>query len=228
MSKNTQPVLRPVKVEHYTDEFGIIHQKDPIIMQYTPGYIEQLYSDDARQMDMQRIRMEYVQDVLGVTYTHQADCLEIGPGRGYFMQFAKGSLGSLEGYDIVDSLYSTVTQQEALSRQWDILFMYDVIEHLPSLTDLFKYKFKYAVLSVPGLPPLHYKGPDPTAELERLGWHHYKPNEHLHYFDPCSFKRFSDANKFRLLRSSNPEDALRSHEGVHPNIITYTIENLND
>lgn len=84
-------------------------------------------------------------------------------------------------------------------KKYDLVFLCDVLEHIPDfriLDKVFK-KTEHVFVSVPMLPP--------SQELE--GWRHFKydTGEHLHYFTKGSLDLFFAVRGFELVKSGKPE-----------------------
>lgn len=92
----------------------------------------------------------------------------------------------------------------------DILTMWDVIEHLHNPAELIqKFKAKYLFLCTPNV--------DAAGELAE--WKHYRPGEHLHYFNLKSLTELLNQNGYRVLEHNFTEGAIRDPEKPE-NIIT--------
>ena len=84
-------------------------------------------------------------------------------------------------------------------RKYDLVFLCDVLEHIPDfrvLDKLFK-ATEHVFVSVPMLP----------AGQKLKGWRHFKyeTGEHLHYFTKASLNLFFAVRGFELIKSGKPE-----------------------
>lgn len=100
--------------------------------------------------------------------------------------------------------------------KFDVITMYDVLEHFPSLDiiEVIKKQMKgILVLSVPNFK----KG------LDVLAWKHYRPSEHVFGFSHDSIKAICKKFKLNLIECNFDESKLRLPED---NIATYIIKHL--
>ena len=111
-----------------------------------------------------------------------------------------------QGYDINPS--GPYNKVPATSAHFNIMTMWDVIEHLPApFAPILTYSPEYVVISTPNA--------DVTAMETFTEWKHYKPLEHLHYYTPKTLSMslrgigyrllFIDFSEGRLRDAQNPE-----------------------
>lgn len=131
-------------------------------------------------------------------YKKDGKILEIGCAAGFFLEVAQE-----KGYDPYGVELSEISGEYAKRRfkekvfigaveearhpdeSFDIISMFDLIEHIPYPEDIIKESFRLlkrdgiVAISTPNTNSLSHK-------LMRSRWTHYKAAEHLFYFSPCS------------------------------------------
>jgi len=121
--------------------------------------------------------------------------LDYGAGLNLLKKYAPDDV-IVDSFDIGDF---PIKYTGIRHNKYDLIFLCDVLEHIPDFQILDKVfeKTKYVYVSVPILP----KG----RKLE--GWKHFKydTKEHLHYFTKESLDLFFEARGFKLLKSGYPE-----------------------
>jgi len=127
--------------------------------------------------------------------------LDIGCAAGYFIDILQDNLWKAEGIELDHQMYGLLIKKgysisnDPLeyfnsSRQYDLITMFDVIEHLPKLQkDFAKISSLLSsrgilALSTPNIDSLQHK-------LFRSRWFQFKPIEHLHYFSPKTIHRLA-------------------------------------
>jgi hypothetical protein len=101
---------------------------------------------------------------------------------------------------------------------YDIITMFDVIEHIPDVSAFMQTIKDLLVLegiAVIATPNFHY-GLFPSIET----WKHYKPGEHLYGFSKQSMEALCKRLGLRILAAYDDESQHRPPEG---NISTYVI-----
>lgn len=97
----------------------------------------------------------------------------------------------------------------------DILTMWDVIEHLNDpLEPIRKYKPKWLFVSTPNAAAVN-------GDLKH--WKHYKPGEHIWYFDPISITKLLNDGGYIVREVNYSEGAIRDAE-VPENIMSIVAE----
>lgn len=135
------------------------------------------------------IRWEFVSSV------NPRTVLDYGAGVGWFRAFAP-KWTKVDTYDI-GPFVQTGIQHE----RYDLVTMWDVIEHIPDLDvlkDIFA-KTSYVAMAVPILPE--------GKSLKE--WKHYKPGEHLHYFTVRLLDEIMACYGFNKIKEGSPEGVLR-------------------
>lgn len=205
-------------ITYEIDKFGIMHQKNHSIFKYDQNYINILKSSN----DIQSIRLEIFQK--NIPNYENAKCLEIGPGNGHFMKFIKEKIPniSFEATDIAQTVVSTITIENAKTIKYDVIFLFDVLEHFNDINELFEYDFKYAYISIPYIQNLRW------LIKHQNYWHHLKPNEHLHHFiSEYSFENWINSKGYTIKFISFDEDKIRIPKiDKSKNIVSYIIEKI--
>jgi len=198
-----------------TNEYGMFYQSnidfDKMNNKYDADY---LIRNSKTNIEMAYLRLGILLGYVSYDFLRKARILELGPGNGILMAnwYSKGI--KVEGFDIVESLYTTINENTVYNTKWDILLAFDVIEHFIDIDDLWKINFEYGFFSVPY----------PPRDGIKPGWRHYRPNEHIWYFDDVAFEKWINANDYILLYKGTPEDVIRERWDLNqPNIMSYII-----
>ncbi|ESW78198.1 hypothetical protein X773_20780 [Mesorhizobium sp. LSJC285A00] len=109
-----------------------------------------------------------------------------------------------------------VDWEEALAGSWDLVAMFDVLEHIPDLSFLARLQARHLAIAVPYCRWCEL-GADGDAWFET--WRMRLPNEHLHHFDRQSLVALLGHNGFECVTLNGFEDGIRLRPGeVDPNI----------
>jgi hypothetical protein len=204
-------------LENYAiDENGVIYQVGYSELTYDFAYVELRYNHNAPVSQMAHLRLGYLLAAIGHT---PSSLLDVGYGNGEFLRTAKTLVDDCNGYDIPPAypLPSSIIQQESLySREFEVVTFFDSLEHFRTPYEIGNLRCRYVMISVPWC---HYVDREWFAE-----WKHRRPDEHLWHFGYDSLVRFFASIGFRLLRSGNPEDAIRGSLNGLPNILTAVFE----
>lgn len=164
------------------------------------GYANYVLDADVNRRTF-RERLHAIEARLGRT----GRLLDIGCALGDFLETARDEGWQVEGSEI--SLFAAnearrrglrvycgvLEDLHAPAGRYDVITMYDVIEHLPD--PIATLREVRRLLSPMGI--LHVVTPNVGGLQARLlgaAWYHYKPGEHLFYFSPATLRRaFSDA-----------------------------------
>jgi len=107
------------------------------------------------------------------------------------------------GYDVNPHCGFTEIPTEKI----DILTMWDVIEHLPDpVAALKKIDAEWVFLSTPNLESVR-------GDIRQ--WRHYRPYEHIHYFDLPSLTVILDHAGYKILDHNYEEGEIRDPENPH-------------
>lgn len=117
--------------------------------------------------------------------------LDYGSGIGWFRAFAPPGVQ-------VDTFEVMPVPQTGITRQaYDLLTLWDVLEHLPSLATIepLLLAVQHVAISIPILPP----------DKSWIGWKHFKPYEHLFYPTHEQLKALFESFGFAEVRRGQPE-----------------------
>ena len=205
-------------LENYeVDKFGVIHQLNAKPIPYDEEYLTyyENLSDRTIKLGYQRLGW-----LLGKLDQIPDSVLEIGYGTGTFIEAAHiTGVPQCVGCDIAEyPLPDGIRFQsweQALNSAWDLVAMFDVLEHIPDLSFLSRLNAKYLTLAVPFCR--HAELGDAWFE----DWRMRLPNEHLHHFDDKSLVRFLEHHGFECLNLNTFEDGIRLRPGESgPNVLS--------
>jgi len=202
------------------DRFGVIHQIDATPITYDKQYISYYedLSDRTIKLGYQRLGW-----VLGITGEIPRSVLEIGYGTGTFVEAASiTGVADCAGCDItrfpLPEGVRFVDWEEALAGSWDLVAMFDVLEHIPDLSFLSRLKTRHLAVAV---PYCRWRELGADGDTWFANWRMRLPNEHLHHFDRDSLVTLLAASGFECVTLNCFEDGIRLRPGeAGPNILS--------
>lgn len=202
------------------DEFGVIHQ-----VEFTPIVYDKKYISYYEDLSDRTIKLGYQRMgwLLGMMGRIPSSVLEIGYGTGTFIEAAEiTGVPDCAGYDIahypLPDNVRFVDWEDAQAREWDLVAMFDVLEHIPDLAFLARLKARHLALAV---PYCRWRELDPKGDDWFRGWRMLLPNEHLHHFDRESLSALLAHHGFRCVTLNTFEDGIRLRPGeTGPNILS--------
>ena len=146
--------------------------------------------------------------------------LDYGYGDGAFLKVMKIFGYNVFGYETHGINYG-ISEGLPLGHHYNLVCFFDSLEHLPDLPSIVgKIIADNIIISVPQSPTSVW-----PHSLPLEAWKHYKPGEHLHYFNPNSLELLMRSHGYILRKTSNFEDTLRGklnlpNTPLLPNILT--------
>lgn len=132
--------------------------------------------------------------------------LDYGSGVGWFRAFRPEGV-EVDTYDIYN-----VPQTGINHKKYDLITLWDVLEHIPEPEKLHIWdKTKYVAITIPCVP----------GDKDIKDWKHYKPGEHLHYWNKSTINIFFLGLGFKNIKVGFPECPPRT------DIITVLYEKIN-
>lgn len=208
-------------IENYrVDEFGVIHQIDFAPITYDETYISyyQAKSDRTIKLGYQRLGW-----ILGILERIPRSVLEIGYGTGTFIEAAQiAGVPRCAGCDIahypLPDHVEFLDWPEALRQNWDLVAMFDVLEHIPDLSFLTHLKANFLAVAV---PYCRWRELGDEGDQWFRNWRMLLPNEHLHHFDPDSLVSLLASHGYEMVTINSFEDGIRLRPGESgPNIVS--------
>jgi hypothetical protein len=201
------------------DEFGVIHQ-----IEFTPITYDKKYISYYEDLSDRTIKLGYQRFgwLLGLMGRMPVSVLEIGYGTGTFIEAAEiAGVEDCAGYDIahypLPDGVRFVEWEEALATSWDLVAMFDVLEHIPDLSFLSRLQARQIALAV---PYCRYRELGAAGDAWFRTWRMLLPNEHLHHFDRESLTALMAHHGFRCETLNTFEDGMRLRPGeTGPNIL---------
>ena len=210
---------------YWRDDFGVIHQSDPQPIDYDAEYFEYYEGLKERTIRLGFLRLGHLVGLLGVI---PEQILEIGYGPGSFIDAAKRygvqhcSGSDLKKFPLPEGV-NFVALDDVGNMNWQVIAMFDVLEHIPDLNYIDKFQCDYLYLAVPFCQwnAISQNAGETDADLWMKNWRMLLPNEHIHHFDDDSLCAWMDHKGFDHLHSIVLEDGLRLRKGeTGPNILT--------
>ena len=202
------------------DKFGVIHQIEFTPITYDRQYISYYEAKSDRTIKLGYQRMGWV---LGLMGRIPDSVLEIGYGTGTFVEAAEISrVRDCAGYDIarypLPNGVQFVEWEEALARPWDLVAMFDVLEHIPDLAFLERLRARHLAIAV---PYCRWRELGAAGDDWFGSWRMLLPNEHLHHFDRESLSALMAHHGWDCVTLNTFEDGLRLRPGESgPNILS--------
>lgn len=202
------------------DEFGVIHQ-----VEFTPIVYDKKYISYYEDLSDRTIKLGYQRLgwLLGLLGGIPRSVLEIGYGTGTFIEAAHiTGVPDCAGCDIakypLPDGVRFVDWDEALGEEWDVVAMFDVLEHIPDLSFLSRLKTNSLAMAV---PYCRYRELGPGGDAWFGAWRMLLPNEHLHHFDRESLVALLGHHGFECVALNTFEDGIRLRPGeTGPNILS--------
>lgn len=200
-----------MKEQYLKNEFGIIYQKNPKIIDYNIEYVEKRYNTYGESVErMSHLRLGYI---IGSIGNIPESILDVGYGNGNFLKtcskIIKNTYGNdISGYPIPED---SIFIENIFEKYFEIITFFDCLEHYSDINFLKNLNCKYICISVPWC---HY-----FDENWFENWKHRRPNEHLWHFNEKSLECFMKSQNFKLINHCNIEDTIRKDSTEH-NILT--------
>lgn len=195
-------------IDYVKGDYGFWRQIDPAPITYD----EQYKSVQKTTTEMSWLRLGVLISTVDKPLTELRDwwVCDVGSGNGKFAEEARKVFGHVCEYDLSGT---SISEEELYTREWDAIFLTDVLEHYPDINDLFKIDFKYLFLSFPECPEV--------CDWRALeGWRHYRPNEHIWMLNSTGVQEWLKSRGYKIQYSGNPEDIIRTNPNVPVNIST--------
>ncbi|MEO7767193.1 MAG: class I SAM-dependent methyltransferase [Ferruginibacter sp.] len=141
------------------------------------------------------------------------NALDVGCAAGYCLDVMKARGWSAEGLELDEEMcinlaksgyvvFNTLLENFESDHQYQVITLFDVIEHIPDLDVAFK-KLNQLIAEdgiVIIVTPNHNSL---QRKLFRKRWFQYKPIEHIQYFTPDSLVSFAKRNSFQPVYQHN-------------------------
>jgi len=155
-------------------------------MIYDIEYFDGLLRNNSQYAEkISRIRWDFIKDM------HPKIVLDYGSGVGWFRAFKPKDI-VVDTYDIANYPQTGIKHEH-----YDVICFWDVFEHIPDFSVLVKLleNTSYIAFSLPMKP----------KNIEWMSWKHFKPLEHLHYYDLELLDATLMFFNFKRIKCSQPE-----------------------
>lgn len=194
------------------DKFGAFNQIDPEPFAYDDDYVA-LYDQPAYESNetvLMSLRIGFVAGALG---RMPQSLFDYGYGNGAFMRHASRAIPKVLGLDpAARSVEGCETVENVVPT--DVLTMWDVIEHLPSLDFIGDLAQEMLVVST---PYCHVRSHG--VKWFESEYPHRKPNEHIRHFDRQSLAATLESYGWSEEATSTHEDVVRRSKHESQNIL---------
>lgn len=153
--------------------------------------------DEDYYYNLLKMQTKYAKHISEIRWKFVKKCnaryiLDYGSGVGFFKAFASPQV-HVDTYDIGPYVMTGIKRDV-----YDLICLWDVLEHIPYIDDRLGNLFsraKHIALTIPILP----------KKKNLKTWKHFKPGEHLHYFDDEILNMIFDRYAFERTKSGYPE-----------------------
>ena len=191
---------------------------------YNDDYFDIRYRKYLQEYELNKLRLkEIIKNILnpiGVIDRKGIRILDIGFGIGSFLKLCDIAGIKTYGYDVKENNNKITKRVDNFQNEYDIVTLFDSIEHLEldELNKIMNIRTSYLVISTPEL----------SQEVTKIeNWRHYRPNEHLFYFNFASLGLLLQKYGFEIIHSNYLEDLYRlPPNGFNKNILTIYAKKL--
>jgi len=177
------------EIRYKYDNYGFLKQIDPKEFKYNLTYkFKQSTNSEMVQLRLGWLQLHLNEDFKNLTV------VDIGSGNMRFVDDGKPYFKRIVPFDLDGE---SITKEELYDTLWDVVCMFDVLEHYKNIDEFFDLKFRYAYISYP-----EYHN-TPLKE-----WRHYKPDEHIYCLNREGMRKFVDG-KAEIIAEGCPEDIIR-------------------
>lgn len=165
-------------------------------VEYNQKYITERYDSYDTTDAMSWLRLGLVRSFSG-----GGRLLDIGYGNGSFIKIAEKAKFEAFGYDVHGLGERYGVKEASLDEgDWEVVTLFDSIEHFDDLNPIksLDKRASFIIVSTP------YRPHNFPFSLE---WKHFRPGEHLHYFDKTSLSTMFPSHDLILI--TDIEDAIR-------------------
>jgi hypothetical protein len=159
--------------------------------------------------EISAIRWEFVSQLMPELQSRHPVVLDYGSGVGWFKAFAPATIKEVDTYDIMP-----VPQTGIRHVHYDIVTLWDVLEHIPDFSDIAPIleKSDFCAITLPIKP-------------EGMSWKdykHFKISEHIHHYTSDLLEAMFEYYGFKLKIKGTPECPPREF------IESFIFENVRD
>jgi len=193
-------------------ENGVVRQINRQPFQYGFDYSNAYNNLGESVTRISFLRLGYL---LGAIKTSPRSILDVGYGNGSFIKLASTTIDDCYASDVSNQypVPENVTYVESIyDDHFDVITMFDVLEHFDNIYDIVNLKCNYLYVSMPWC---HYHSDDWFHS-----WKHRKPDEHLWHFNDNSLRKFMKEVGFETVCTSNIEDLVRTPINSDKNILS--------
>lgn len=196
---------------YYMDNFGIIHQKE--ILPFNKDYGEERNRYKEKSMQLSYLRLGYI--ISSLKLDRVDSLLDIGFGNGDFLRVSQDFATNTYGFDLNYRYLPYTAKRGRLDYTYDVITMFDSLEHFSDLDIIFDFKCDYLIVSVPNCKK-------PWDDQWLSNWKHLRPNEHLHHMNLISLLGFASQG-YNYIFHSYFEDIIRK-SNEEENILTLCLK----
>jgi hypothetical protein len=209
-------------IGYVVDGRGVICQDPPKVTQtYNVGYVTSRYDSNPEAVrNMSFLRAGFI---IGAIGSIPKTLVDFGYGNGSFLDVMQEYGCDCYGYDISDypipAMVKRANKDRLYETQWDIVTMFDSLEHCPNLSIIEQISSDYIAITVPYCHA-HKQGIDWFRT-----WKHRRPGEHLYHFNPQALSNLMRDYGYDRIGLSSIEDSIRKPVDYLENTFTAVFKN---
>jgi hypothetical protein len=196
---------------YYIDKYGILHQKE--IQPFSKDYGKERNDYGEKSKYLSYLRLGWIISTIKLDKVNSI--LDVGFGNGDFLRVAQDFATNTFGYDLNYKYLPPGSKPGNLLEKYNIITMFDSLEHFSNLNIIFNFNCDYLVVSIPNCKY-------PFDDKWLLNWKHLRPNEHLHHMNLISFLGFVSKD-YAYMAHSYFEDIIRKDK-EQENILTVCLK----
>jgi SAM-dependent methyltransferase len=217
------PICRGTKTEvvaknlSFCDHCGHYWQSDlTAVVEYDENYAKKY--DNMPHFQMSQVRADFIEKSFPTDQIRKV--LDVGHANGAFVKEMISREYDAFGTDLHGIDFGVPEVNLMGPETFDLVTFFDSLEHFENVRQPLHKSNKFILVSVPNTPP----------RLEKYieSWRHYRPGEHLHYFNLRSLSYLMIEFGFELTGYSFIEDLVRKGTEFNgfkcPNILSATYE----
>lgn len=198
---------------YYMDMHGIVHQKEVLPFEKDYGAERNGYKD--KSMYLSYLRLGWIMSTIKSDKINSL--LDIGFGNGDFLRAAQDFSVYTYGYDLNYKYLPPGSKPGNLTKKYNVVTMFDSLEHFNNLDIIFKIECEYLIISIPNCKY-------PFDDEWMSNWKHLRPNEHLHHMNLISLLGFAISG-YNYIAHSYFEDIIRKSDEER-NILTVCLKKI--
>lgn len=191
---------------------GIVRQKKiKKSLSAQTDYLKHYKNIENKVDKMSFLRLGYLFGVINKPFS----LLDIDYMTGSFLKQASAVIPNCYGYDLDNNPLpeNAIRVNNCNTRYYDVITLFDTLEHYTNLDFISKLRCTYIVITVPECHD--------AADTEWfISWKHRRPDENIYHFSKIALTKFMAMSGYIAVSISNIEDIIRGNLNGKSNILT--------